>query len=291
MMVLFIGVFLFFFTVACNAATTVASFSDWYWLNNKTAVDYNIISITLGPEDSEGNVNMDAKGSYCPDTWTCSVRVYTNIVTGGGNCGMPYSPLHSIVLFNDRKWHSFDEINTAIKDKMPFKGTINQTYPCKAPVVWIEFWNGERTMLASTKDGRLPPIDPLPPVNVFCRVDGLSNSEINFGVVNQESKTASITASLICDGDYTSQATARLIFTDANRSGGNTIILSNPQNKQQLKVKLFVDAPGASNKRDVTVKVGYKGSVELFASLDESELKKETSGDFTGSAVIIFNVI
>lgn len=290
MMVLFIGFFLFFFTVACNAATTVASFSDWYWLNNRTAVDYNVTSITLGPEDSEGNENMDGKGSYCPDTWTCSVSIYTNI-TSGGVCGAPFSPLSSIVLFNDSKWHSFDEINKAIKDKMPFKGTINKIYPCKDPIVWIDFFNGYRTRLASTKDGRLPPIDPLPPVNVFCRVDGLSNSEIDFGIVNQESKTASITASLICDGDYTSQATARLIFTDANRSGGNTIILTNPQNKQQLKVKLSVDAPGSSNKRDVTVKVGYKGSVELFASLDESELKKETSGDFTGSAVIIFNVI
>lgn len=289
-MVLFIGFFLFFFTVACNAATTVASFSDWYWLNNRTAVDYNVTSITLGPEDSEGNENMDGKGSYCPDTWTCSVSIYTNI-TSGGVCGAPFSPLSSIVFFNDSKWHSFDEINKAIKDKMPFKGTINKIYPCKDPIVWIDFFNGYRTRLASTKDGRLPPIDPLPPVNVFCRVDGLSNSEIDFGIVNQESKTASITASLICDGDYTSQATARLIFTDANRSGGNTIILSNPQNKQQLKVKLSVDAPGSSNKRDVTVKVGYKGSVELFASLDESELKKETSGDFTGSAVIIFNVI
>lgn len=289
-MVLFIGFFLFFFTVACNAATTVASFSDWYWLNNRTAVDYNVTSITLGPEDSEGNENMDGKGSYCPDTWTCSVSIYTNI-TSGGVCGAPFSPLSSIVLFNDSKWHSFDEINKAIKDKMPFKGTINKIYPCKDPIVWIDFFNGYRTRLASTKDGRLPPIDPLPPVNVFCRVDGLSNSEIDFGIVNQESKTASITASLICDGDYTSQATARLIFTDANRSGGNTIILTNPQNKQQLKVKLSVDAPGSSNKRDVTVKVGYKGSVELFASLDESELKKETSGDFTGSAVIIFNVI
>lgn len=289
-MVLFIGFFLFFFTVACNAATTVASFSDWYWLNNRTAVDYNVTSITLGPEDSQGNGNMDAKGSYCPDTWTCSISIYTNIASGGV-CGSPFSPLSSIVLFNDGEWHSFDEINKAIKNRMPFKGTINKTYPCKEPVVWVDFFNGFRTRLASTQDGSLPPIDPLPSVNVFCRVDGLSNSEINFGVINQESKTASINASLICDGNYAGQATARLIFTDANRSGSNTIVLANLQNKQQLKVKLSVDAPGASNKRDVTVKVGYKGSVELFASLDGSELKKETSGDFTGSAVIIFNVI
>ncbi|WP_195934026.1 hypothetical protein [Serratia sp. YC16] len=184
------------------------------------------------------------------------------------------------------------EFNQKLKSVMPFVGTINYRVPpnCK-PILWLRLENGNTIRLASTEDGTLPPLDKLPPVDVFCRVEGLSNSEINFGVVNQESKTASISASLICDGNYAGQATARLIFTDANRSGGNTIVLTNPQNKQQIKVKLSVDSPGAGNKRDVTVKVGYKGSVELFASIDEAELKKETSGDFTGSAVIIFNVI
>ncbi|MBH1922368.1 hypothetical protein [Serratia surfactantfaciens] len=290
---LFIRIFLFSFTVTCNAATTVGSFSDWYWLNNKTAVDYNITSITLGPEDSKGNGNMNDKGSHCPSTWKgCNIQIYTNIGNVGAQaCTRPLTPERSVVIFNDSEWHSFDEINKAIMDKVPLKGTINyERSACKKPTLWIYFSNGYFTELASTDNGGLPPIDPLPPVNVFCRVDGLSNNEINFGVINQESKTASINAYLICDGDYASQTTARLIFTDANRSGGNTIVLTNPQNKQQIKVELSVDSPGASNKKDVIVKVGYKGSVELFASIDESELKRETSGDFTGSAVIIFNV-
>lgn len=287
-------ILLFFISNACSAAIVEASYSDWYWLNGKPAVNYNFLKVEITKEDSIGNGanNISEKEVFCSAQWTCQISIYTN--SDGKRCIINPHPtgfVRGFVITREDRQIPFDEFNAMVKNLLPYlSGVVSAEYGSCKPRLWLRLWNGIDHVLASTDDGNLP-LDPLPPVNVFCRVDGLSNGEIDFGVVNQESKTASITASLICDGNYAGQATARLIFTDANRSGGDTIVLSNPQNKQQLKVKLSVDAPGASNKRDVTVKVGYKGSVELFASLDESELKKETSGDFTGSAVIIFNVI
>ncbi|MFG5852949.1 hypothetical protein ACGEDE_05685 [Serratia marcescens] len=277
----------------CSAVEVDVRFSDWYWLNGKAAIDYNFSSLEFSAKDHGIN-------DYIREDWgvrcggRCTISVWSN--HDGQRCVInPVAREMEVVVIDtwNGQWYPFDDINARIKKALPVHGVINKNFSekgCK-PKVWVYFKFDPVSLVVASTDNGLQPLDPLPLVNVFCRVDGLSNSEIDFGVVNQESKTASITASLVCDGDYTSQATARLIFTDANRSGGDTIVLTNPQNKQQLKVKLSVDAPGASNKRDVTVKVGYKGSVELFASLDESELKKETSGDFTGSAVIIFNVI
>ncbi|MEB5613803.1 hypothetical protein [Serratia marcescens] len=277
----------------CSAVEVDVRFSDWYWLNGKAAVNYNFSNLEFSAKDHGVITNVDKDwGVYCGGK--CYIEVWSN--HDGKRCVInPAGQEMKVVVIDwwTGKWYPFDDINARIKKALPVYGVINKDFSGKGckPKVWVFFKFDPDSMAVASTDNGLQPLDPLPPVNVFCRVDGLSNSEINFGVVNQESKTASITASLICDGDYTSQATARLIFTDANRSGGDTIVLTNPQNKQQLKVKLSVDAAGASNKRDVTVKVGYKGSVELFAYLDESELKKETSGDFTGSAVIIFNVI
>ncbi|MGL1812365.1 UNVERIFIED_CONTAM: hypothetical protein GPA08_14285 [Serratia marcescens] len=285
---------LFFISHACSAAIVEASYSDWYWLNGKPAVNYSFLKVEVTKAESIGNGenNITEYGVYCSSTFPCRISIYTN--SDGKRCiinPFPMGYYKGIEISRANRQIPFDEFNAMVKKRLPdLSGVVNTEYGSCKPRLWLNLNNGFDHVLASTDDGNLP-LDPLPPVNVFCRIDGLSNGEIDFGVVNQESKTASINASLICDGNYAGQATARLIFTDANRSGGNTIILTNSQNKQQLKVKLSVDAPGASNKRDMTVKVGYEGSVELFASLDGTELKKETSGDFTGSAVIIFNVI
>lgn len=286
------ALFLFIVSGVGYAATVEGSFSDLYWLNNRVTVDYNFTSVTLDGGDSVGNGGSNSIhpvwGVYCPDIYPCQLIVYSAFSV---TCAKDISTGQSVVIVGNNRWNSFDEINKLIRDKLPMRGKIHPPQGCKKPAVWFEFFNGYTLKLGSTTEGTLPPVDPIPPVNVFCRVAGLSNNEIDFGVISQESKTAGITASLVCDGDYASQATARLIFTDANRSGGNSILLVNPQNKQQIKVTLSLDSPGGSNKRDVTVKVGYTGSVNLFASIDATELKKETSGEFTGSALVIFNVI
>ncbi|WMW60510.1 hypothetical protein RE680_18430 [Serratia marcescens] len=278
----------------CYAFEVEGRFSEWYWLNGKAAINYDFSNITFSASDHVSGGSIDKNwGVHC--NGKCSITLWSN--HDGDRCVINPVAKESEIIVVDwwtGQWYPFDDFNSRLKKLLPLQGVINKDFSYKGckPKLWLYFSSTSYFyLLATTGDGNLPPIEPPPPVNVFCRVDGLSNGEIDFGVVNQESKTASITASLICDGDYASQTTARLIFTDANRSGGNTIVLTNPQNKQQIKVELSVDSPGASNKKDVIVKVGYKGSVELFASIDESELKREASGDFTGSAVIIFNVI
>lgn len=283
----------FFLSFASNAATVVGNFSDWYWANGKPNVDYNFTSITLDPSDgtSNGDGNIHStRGVYCPSAWGgCQLYILTNTTGPNSSCNV-VSTVYNISLPRDSEWHDFYEINKLIRDKMPIRGTLKKQNNCQFPAVWVELSNGFDHLLASSRDGSIP-LDPLPPVNVFCRVDGLSNNELDFGIISQESAVTSITASLVCDGDYASQATARLLFTDANRSGKNSVVLTNSQNKQQIKAILSIDSPGGGNKKDVTVKVGYKSSVNLFASIDVSEIKKETSGDFIGSAVIVFNVI
>ncbi|WP_195934027.1 hypothetical protein [Serratia sp. YC16] len=76
----------FFLLLAGNtySATVEGSFSDWYWLNNQPAINYNFTSVVVTGVEDGAWWAWTPKRIVC--AWQCNLMVYANFGWGPGDC-------------------------------------------------------------------------------------------------------------------------------------------------------------------------------------------------------------
>ncbi|MGP1261916.1 hypothetical protein, partial [Serratia sp. CY35562] len=93
----------------CSAVEVDVRFSDWYWLNGKTAIDYNFSSLEFSAKDHGINTYIDKNsGVYCGGN--CTIEVWSN--HDGKSCAIYPAGLEVKVVVIDTwigKWYPFDD--------------------------------------------------------------------------------------------------------------------------------------------------------------------------------------
>jgi hypothetical protein len=281
---LFIAI-IFLFSKAGRAMDFDVIYSDWYLTDDK----YYTIDITLNRFIIEPGDPQVKNGVVSCSGYGCRFEVIGSYPIGSDSKYSPYiiprgtSPVKV----------PLDELNQKINNILPW--TAKLVFRFSAPTglcVRLQFRDTlPSTDSLSTCDGTLPPIIPPPPVPVFCSIEELSNGGVlEFGTINsQETKVAGINANIVCTGDKNASWTGKLLFSDINVKGSKKITLRNNSDGSEIHGNLFIDNDKTSNEKKFEVRGGYTQNHLLNVELTAEQLKGN-SGDFVGTALVIFEM-
>jgi hypothetical protein len=276
------------FSPLCFAISVTGYFSKWYLSGNDYAIDFYFDRVIF----EVGDPPVEASEKIWCSGYGCKIEIRAEYSSGWPMT--KYQKQITPYTGDNPVRYDLADFNERVARISPFSGPITFTSSEISRYKCVQFImnDGPRTWpLASTCDGTLPPIEPPPPVPVFCNISGLSNELIDFDVIeNQDTRSASISASLSCTGAAGVTGNAQLLFTDTGRSGGNSVILNGVSNNGEIKARMSIGTEAGSNKRNLTVKNGYSDSHKLFVNIDAAEMRGK-SGSFFGSALLIFEVI
>ncbi|WP_261231569.1 hypothetical protein [Serratia entomophila] len=278
----------FIFGPKCFATSITGSFSKWYLSGNDYAIDFYFDRVIF----EVGDPMVETDGKVWCSAYGCKLAVESEYASGWPM--EKYQKQITPYTSNQTVRYDLADFNERVAQASPFTSHITFTraeisrYKC---IKLIMIDGPMRWLLGSTCTGTLPPIEPPPPVPVFCEINGLSNDVIDFGhIENNESRSASISASLFCNGASGVTGNAQLLFTDIGRTGGSAIVLQGAGNNGEIKARMSIGSPSGSNKKFFTVRHGYNETHNLFVNIDSSEMHGK-SGNFFGSALLIFEVI
>ncbi|EPN2807068.1 hypothetical protein ACTWOG_004815 [Serratia marcescens] len=255
------------------------------------AIDGRLDHVMLYPDDKQ-IVQYDS--ITCHVTYFCGIELRVFAKRSGNICAWAHYPM---VTFGKGRRYTLEEANSEIMRQLPQSATSSGMVPddvgdCR-PIVQVYAQNGyfNSGVLASSEEGTLPPVDPPPPVPLFCNIDEVSNGgNIDFGLINHESKSASASAILSCNGDESARGNAKLLFSNKSQPGSNYIDLKNERG-EVIATKLAIDSVSGSNEKIISINAGYRNEVQLFAYIDEAKVPKGASGEFVGSAIFTIEVI
>ncbi|WP_154637705.1 hypothetical protein [Serratia marcescens] len=73
--------------------------------------------------------------------------------------------------------------------------------------------------------------------------------------------------------------------------GANTVTLRKSGSNDEIKVKLSIGEPNLPNEQIIDVSPGFNATYAFVAKLDGVQLAGVDGGDFSGNALIVFEVI
>ncbi|MEL5246405.1 MULTISPECIES: hypothetical protein [Serratia] len=284
----------FFYSAMAQAVYVAGGYSDWRWEGPSTTatrwveIDFNFSTILLDAYDLPFTREKSIRCSY-GGCWFY-IRIYSHASQGGNTIvnSAIFAPRDTLFL-------TPAEVNQRIRSVMPFKATVRFLYSVGAsPCIHLYLATGGNDYkLGTSCDGVLPPLPPTtpkPPEPLSCSVTWQSSGEIDFGVMTPgENKAKGIAAKLACQGGTSGKA--RLRFTDVNQVGANTVTLRKSGSNDEIKVKLSIGEPNLPNEQIIDVSPGFNATYAFVAKLDGAQLAGVDGGDFSGNALIVFEVI
>ena len=288
----------FFYSAMVQAVYVAGGYSDWRWEGppiTSTAearwveMDFNYSTILLDDYDEPF---ATYKRLFCsPHSLGCRFYIRIDSHASQGGHTLVYSSVFAPKNFSLTSY----EANQRIRSIMPFKATVRFLYDVRIlQFIYLYLTTGGNDYkLGSSCDGVLPPLPPTtpkPPEPLSCSVTWQSSGEIDFGVMTPgENKAKGIAAKLACQGGTSGKA--RLRFTDVNQVGANTVTLRKSGSNDEIKVKLSIGEPNLPNEQIIDVSPGFNATYAFVAKLDGVQLAGVDGGDFSGNALIVFEVI
>ncbi|HIF6626338.1 hypothetical protein MXL79_23260 [Serratia ureilytica] len=284
----FLAFALFFAGSAQAFQVSGVAFSDWYF-PPASQYQYTLGFTVGGVVLEKADLPADHEGKVLCSGWGCSLEVR------GYYDDNAYRIARTTLLPGTGQVERFslEEFNELLRRKLPWTSQMG-FWPIEARnknfCIRLFLVAYKEYPLGASCEGTLPPIKPAPAVPIACQVKGLSRETIDFGTIIQGSEhRAEISASLGCEGDPSKTGQARLLFTDAERRGGDAAILRNARG-EEIKARLSVGSEGGGNQSYLQVKAGYQTTYPLFVQLKAADFAGR-SGYFSGTALLIFEVL